>query len=141
MIRYAKTDDIKKIEQLGKILHNNFAKLFNIPSMLEDELAKVIVYEDDGEVIGFVIATCLYETVDILSIIVDNKYRRKRIASNLLDYLFSELNESVELVTLEVAVNNDAAIKLYEKFGFEIIHTRKKYYNDIDAYLMGRRVK
>lgn len=141
MIRYAKTEDIKKIEQLGETLHNNFAKLFNIPSMLEDELAKVIVYEDDGEVIGFVIATCLYETTDILSIIVDNKYRRKKIASNLLDYLFSELNESVELVTLEVAVNNDAAIKLYEKFGFEIIHTRKKYYNDIDAYLMGRRLK
>jgi len=57
-----------------------------------------------------------------------------------MDYLFSELNDSVETVTLEVAVNNEAAINLYKKFGFEIIHIRKKYYNGIDAYLMGRRI-
>ena len=39
---------------------------------------------------------------------------------------------------LEVAVDNDVAIKLYEKFGFKIIHTRKKYYGKKDAYVMER---
>ena len=41
------------------------------------------------------------------------------------------------MITLEVAVNNEPAISLYKKFGFEIISTRKNYYDNVDAYLMG----
>ena len=40
------------------------------------------------------------------------------------------------MITLEVNVDNTPAIKLYEKFGFEIVNTRKKYFNDKDSYLM-----
>ena len=139
MIRYAQLKDVKRINELGETLHHNFAKLFNVEEMLDDKLAKVIIYETDERVVGFLIATCLYENVDILSIVVDSSYRRRKIASNLIDYLFSEIDDSVQVVTLEVAVNNESAINLYQKFGFEIINVRKKYYNDIDGYLMGRR--
>ena len=41
-------------------------------------------------------------------------------------------------VYLEVSVENQAAIELYEKFGFEKIHTRKNYYGTEDAYVMER---
>ena len=34
--------------------------------------------------------------------------------------------------------NNYIAIKLYENMNFKIINIRKKYYNDIDAYVMER---
>ena len=37
----------------------------------------------------------------------------------------------------KVDVNNKNAIKLYQKFGLEIINTRKDYYENSDAYLMG----
>lgn len=139
MIRYAQLKDIERINELGETLHHNFVKLFKVAEMLEDKLTKVIVYEVDDKVVGFIIATCLYETVDILSIVVDPAYRRKKIASILIDYLFSEVQDTVQVVTLEVAVNNESAINLYKKFGFEIINTRKKYYHDVDGYLMGRR--
>lgn len=139
MIRYAQFKDFKEINELGETLHHNFAKLFNLDDMINDDLVKIIVYEIDKKVVGFLIATCLYENVDILSIVVDKECRRKKIASNLIDYLFSEITDEVQVVTLEVAVNNESAINLYKKFGFEIINTRKKYYNGIDAYLMGRR--
>ena len=139
MIRYAQLEDIERINVLGETLHHNFAKLFNVAEMLEDKLAKVLVYIEDEKVVGFIIATCLYENVDILSIVVDPLYRRKHIASNLIDYLFGEIKDTVQVVTLEVAVNNESAINLYKKFGFEVINTRKKYYNDVDGYLMGRR--
>ena len=141
MIRLAESYDIPLINQLGELLHHNFSKVFNIQNMLEDDISKVIVYEENGSVVAFMLATCLYETVDILSVVVEPKYRRKKIASLLFDYLISELNEDVETITLEVAVDNEAAIELYKKFGFEIINIRKKYYNGIDAYLMGRRLK
>lgn len=141
MIRYAQLKDVCRINELGETLHNNFEKLFKVKEMLDDKLTKVIVYVVDDYVVGFVIATCLYENVDILSIVVDREYRNKKIASNLIDYLFSELDSSVEVITLEVAVDNEKAINLYKKFGFEVINVRKKYYNGKDAYLMGRSIK
>ena len=39
--------------------------------------------------------------------------------------------------TLEVRVSNTVAINLYKSFGYEIVTTRKRYYeNGEDAYLM-----
>ncbi len=141
MIRYAQLKDIQRINELGETLHNNFTKLFRVNEIINEEISKVLVYVDDDKVIGFLIATCLYETVDILSIVVDQEERQKKVASNLIDYLISEFDDNVETITLEVAVNNVPAINLYKKFGFEIVNIRKKYYNGIDAYLMGRRLK
>lgn len=138
MIRYASVYDIKEINELGKLLNDNFPKVYNLNEILEDKLSKVIVYEKD-KIIGFIIATDLIETCDILSIVVDPEYRRKGIAANLIAYLISELDSSLKLITLEVATKNTAAIKLYDKFGFEVVNTRKKYYKDDDAYLMARR--
>lgn len=138
MIRYANVYDIKEINELGSLLNDNFSQVYNLNEILEDKLSKVIVYEKD-KIIGFIIATDLIETCDILSIVVDPEHRKKGIASNLIAYLISELDPSLKLITLEVATKNTAAINLYDKFGFEVVNTRKKYYKDDDAYLMARR--
>lgn len=138
MIRDAQVLDIPRIDEIGELLHHNFSNLFNINEMLNDKISKVIVYECDDVIVGFILATVLYETCDILSLVVDPEYRRKKIATNLLGYLIGELDESVRLVTLEVATKNEAAIDLYQKFGFEVIHKREHYYADDDAYLMAR---
>ena len=105
--------------------------------MFNESFNKIYVAEDDNKIVGMLMVIVLYETCEILNIVVKDEYRNKKIASNLLDYLISELDESVEMITLEVAVNNKPAISLYKKFGFEIISTRKKYYDNVDAYLMG----
>ncbi len=139
MIRDAKVLDIPRINEIGELLHQNFSKLFSINEMLHDKISKVIVYESDDMIVGFILATVLYETCDILSLIVDPEYRKKKIATNLLGYLIGELDENVRLVTLEVATKNEIAIDLYQKFGFEVIHKRKHYYADDDAYLMARK--
>ena len=102
-------------------------------------ISKVIVYEKDDKVVGFIIATALYETCDILSIVVDPEYRRQGIGTNLIGYLISDLGEVLKLVTLEVATKNKEALALYDKFGFEVVHTREHYYNGDDAYLMARK--
>ena len=79
MIRDASVYDIPRINELGVLLNENFEKLFNINEMLQDDISKVIVYEKDDKVVGFIIATALYETCDILSIVVDPEYRRQGI--------------------------------------------------------------
>jgi len=42
---------------------------------------------------------------------------------------------------LEVSPKNIYAVKLYEKFDFKVIHTRKDYYEiGSDAYVMMREI-
>ena len=139
MIREANIYDIPRIIELGKLLNDNFEKVYDIREMLEDGYSKVIVYEKDDKVVGFISATCLYETCDILSLVVDPEYRKKMVASNLIAYLISDMGEDLKLVTLEVKAHNIPAINLYKNFGFEIIHKRDNYYKDDDAYLMARK--
>lgn len=139
MIREASVLDIPRINELGSLLEENFSRVYSINEMLNDGISKVFVYEKDDIIVGFLTATYLYETCDILSLVVDPNYRGKKIASNLLDYLISDSDENLKLITLEVATKNIPAINLYEKFGFEKIYTRKNYYKNDDAYLMSRK--
>ena len=140
MIREACIYDIPRINELGSLLEENFSRVYSIREMLDDGVSKVYVYEKDEEIVGFIIATDLIETCDILCLIVDPDYRRMLIATNLIDYLISELDENLKLITLEVRANNKAAIHLYDKFGFEVVNVRKRYYsNGDDAYLMARK--
>jgi len=142
VVRRAEKKDIETINNLGALLDNNFANLFKMKKILKDKLAKVYVFEKDNQVLGFIHLTILYETMDIINIVVDENHRHKGIASILIDYMITEANTKVEIITLEVAVDNKNAIALYKKFGFEIINTRKSYYyKNKDAHLMAKRMK
>jgi len=77
-------------------------------------------------------------TGHLMNLAVDPLFRRQGIGSILLqrglEYLRSLGAKTCEL---EVRVNNEEAIALYEKFGFGIKETIKNYYrNGDDAYLM-----
>ena len=56
--------------------------------------------------------------------------------------MFAMLRESLRMgasrTTLEVRVSNSVALKLYHKYGFEIVGRRKGYYRDNreDAWMM-----
>lgn len=140
MIRLAVYEDIKRINELGILIDNDFEKLFNIEEIMKDKNSKLYVYFDK-EVLGFLHISKLYETVDIINIVVDEKMRGKGIASNLLDYMISDMDSTIKKFILEVNANNKAAFNLYKKFGFKVINTRYKYYRNEDAYLMLREVK
>lgn len=141
MVREAVEKDIDVINMLGSIIHPKFNTLFSMDQILKETFSKVYVYEEKHKIIGFIHVTVLYETMDVVNIAVDPAYQNKGFGSCLLDYAISDVSDEVQLITLEVNVNNDRAIKLYEKFGFEIINERKNYYDGKEnAYLMGRKL-
>lgn len=142
MIRKLKIEDIKQVQELGNLLSPNFSKTNNLEEMENNPYTKVLVYEEEETIKGFLMYTELEETTDIVDIIVKEEERQKGVASCLMDYMLSDLKESVKLLTLEVRKSNTPAIALYEKFGFEVVNIREKYYGDgEDAYLMGRRIR
>lgn len=130
MINNCNINDINRIIELGKLINDNFDKLNNLEEIIKNK--EIIGYYIDNKLVGFIIFKTMYEITDLLYIVVDKLYRRKNIASKLLE----ELIGNSEKVMLEVRCDNDNAIKLYKKYDFKIINIRKKYYDNMDAYVM-----
>ncbi len=65
--------------------------------------------------------------------------KRKKIGEALLNKIIEACYKNeIKYITLEVRESNIAAIKLYEKYGFKSLGTRKGYYqnNNEDALIM-----
>lgn len=137
MIKEIEPQDYEQIYQLGNILHSNYQELFDLETCQKNDYFHLLGYYQEKKVIGFLSYTNLYNTIDILDLVVAEEYRRQHVAANLLDYMITSL-EPQNVIFLDVAINNKPAISLYQKFGFKIIHTRKKYYDEQDAYTMER---
>ncbi len=137
MIRKANTKDKEDIIRLGNLVNHNFSSVYDMDEYFSNDYNVIYLDIENGKIVGMIMAIILYESCEILNIVVEDNFRRKGIASNLMDTLISEFSENIEILTLEVDVNNKNAIKLYQKFGLEIINTRKDYYENSDAYLMG----
>ncbi len=135
MIRNACKDDFTKIIKLGSYLNNNFANTYDLNRYINDSKYIILVYEDII-IKGFIIILKNIDAYEIEAIAVDEKYRRNGIGKSLLDYFFEHFLKKDDTILLEVSEDNMEAIKLYQKCGFEIISTRKKYYNGIDALIM-----
>ena len=139
MIREGKLEDLTKINELGTKLFPNFITTYNIKYYLTNDKYIILVSTDDN-INAFLIVLKNIDTYEIEAIYVDNDSRRQGIATKLLSYLEDHYLNKNDTILLEVAVNNENAINLYKKFGFNIINTRHKYYKDIDAYVM-KKVK
>lgn len=92
----------------------------------------------DDNVIGYIVF-CIYSGEGhIMNIVVDSPYRRRGVGKYLLEsFLEIVQKNAVNEVYLEVSVNNSAALKLYQKFEFQVFGVRKRYYgNGDDAYVL-----
>jgi len=96
----------------------------------------------DGRLVGYVVCS-RYDTVwHLMNVAVDDRLLRQGIATAMLDRLFELADKPNAQYTLEVRTSNDAAIHLYERFGFRASGRRRAYYHDNreDALIMWRTV-
>ena len=86
-------------------------------------------YDREFKTIGM---GCLWAIVDeahITLLAIAPEYRRQGLGQLLLTTLLQDaIARQLEWPTLEVNVNNSGAIALYQKYGFEVVGTRKGYY-------------
>lgn len=144
MIRKMEIRDADKVYEIENAsFFEPWSKKQLIKELMDDTLLKHYVYELDGEVVGFYIASKVLDLVEIFTIAVDENHRQKGIASELLRHLIDKSKESgTSEIWLEVSVKNIKAISLYENFGFEKDGIRKNYYQKLgeDAYNMKRKL-
>lgn len=137
MIRIANTNDINEINVIGQELYDNFDKIYDLATYLEDDKYIIYVNDEDG-INGFLIA---YENIDeceLLCIVVKSEYRNRKIGTKLLKYL---ITKSFKPIVLEVSDNNKIAIKLYQELNFQEFGMRKKYYQDGSNAILMKLVK
>lgn len=89
--------------------------------------------------IGYVGLWYMAGEAHIVSIAVREAYRGQGAGELLmLGAVEMALRRGCEVLTLEVRVSNEAAQRLYEKYGFKNVGLRRRYYSDNgeDAYIM-----
>ncbi len=101
-----------------------------IHSVIKDNLSYSIKIQ--GEIISF----CLVERkkkkneANIFLIAVKDNYRNKGLGYRILNYCIKNAKkEGINNFFLHVSANNEIAINLYKKFGFEIIKIIDNYYH------------
>lgn len=128
------------LEKIDKIFLN-FKKDIIISDLNNNEFTNYYIYIINNDIVGIINYYNMYERSELIQINVVDSYKRKKIASKLMEYMFNDLiKKGVKSITLEVKENNIAAINLYKKYGFKKINIRKGYYQGIDAILMEKEL-
>lgn len=127
--------DILEVKNLETFQNINILSKKSMKNDLNDNNYLYFIAKLDNEIIGYIAISKILDIVDILSVVVKEEYKRKGVATLLLEYIFKL--DNVSKIMLEVRKSNTIAQTLYEKLDFKKIHTRENYYseNHEDAYI------
>ena len=91
-----------------------------IEQKINDKSFKYWIYEDEKEIIGYLGIQFIHHDIEILGIGVLEEYRKKGVATELMDLLISYFETSkYEKIILEVRESNTSAQSLYKKYNFK----------------------
>lgn len=141
------------MRKIGNVKHDTLYKYY---SSIEDDYEKKWTKKDfesfilnqysifilsHPEPVGYIKARIINNEMEIISILVDKKFKKKGIGKNLLKKLLNlAKKKKIQHIFLEVSVENKIAINLYKRFSFIKIGQRKNYYKkngrNIDANVM-----
>lgn len=122
-------------EEAIKFLENFFPQY----KITNDPFEKYLGYYE-GELVGIITYSIIYERAEINYICVREEFRRKQIGSKLMEETLKLMKNECDSVSLEVASDNIKAINLYKKYGFKEVSVREKYYGGKDALLFVRKL-
>ena len=140
MVNKISLEDLEVFNKLGLQVNSNFSNLYDLSQIIDSQYDYVYGYYLDDKLVGFVHITKLYETMDIVNVVVDREVRKQGIATKLINYVI-DLFDDIDNVMLEVNENNIPALSLYKKNNFEIINKRNNYYGSDAALIMKRVVE
>lgn len=134
MIRRLTNDDA----ELGILVERYFKRSGATKDIRLDEFVKAFGAFIDKKMVGFILFNDVYGDIEICYIAVIEEYRRRHIASKLINEVLKLMKN---MCSLDVRSKNIAAIALYKSLGFVPVYIRKNYYDDDDAIVMLKEVQ
>lgn len=142
-VRKAEEKDLERIAEIESLCFEKPWTKEMVENSFDDEMNALWVADTPDGIAGYLLAFCMPTvTAEIYRIATDPKFRRNKVAHNLINFMFCYCNLiGVEKILLDVNANNAPAIALYKSFDFLEDGRREKYYdNTDDAILMSRVV-
>lgn len=115
------------------------------PSMPHEDGAPHVSANGHPEhILGYAGLDVAGSTADVMTIAVTPEARGTGLGRRLLDHLVTAATHAgAEALLLEVRADNDPALRLYERAGFDRLTVRRRYYQpgDVDAVIMRKLLK
>jgi ribosomal-protein-alanine N-acetyltransferase len=97
----------------------------------DNKLAYYFVGRLDGRIVAYGGIWVILEDSHVTTIAVHPDVRGQRLGEEILVHLLDEaIERDASWITLEVRESNEIAQKLYRKYGFTVVSTRRGYYSD-----------
>lgn len=130
LICECKVNDISDMVKIEKECFSEPWSEKGFQSAFKDGISYFVCAEANKILVGY---AGMYNVLDegyVYNLAVSEKFRGNKIGGKLVENLLNySKNKNLRFLSLEVRKSNHAAINLYQKTGFEIIGTRKNFYN------------
>lgn len=132
IIRKATKEDLKAIKEIeDESFPNPFKEKDLLYEIEENPVSEFDVLVVDDEIVAYLDYWITFDSATIDKIAVKKNKRNRGFAGFLLKNAIENLkNQNVEFFTLEVRKSNLPALNLYQKYGFQKVTIKEKYYED-----------
>ena len=129
-IRFEKmaTPHIADIALLEKVCFSEPWSVESLKAELKNRYAYFFVATCGQKLLGYIGSHCYGDECYLTNIAIFPEFQRQKIGSALLEFFIDYMKTRCKFISLEVRESNLTAIKLYEKFTFQKIATRKDFY-------------
>lgn len=130
-IRPMTKNDLEEVAEIEKACFSTPWSKEALKKEIKNKFARYVVAKIDGKIIGYGGLWLIIDEGHITNIAVLKEFRKKDVGSHILEALIEICKKrNISSMTLEVRVSNRSARKLYEKYGFQEVGIRPKYYSD-----------
>ena len=142
IFRPLQESDLPQIQEIELASFSDAWREADFFSYLRFPVLQAIVAEEGGQVCGYACIQVVCEEMELQNIAVSPLLRGKGLGSKLLAEAERCAKEKgAEISFLEVRVSNAPAISLYQKFAYQTVAVRKRYYPDgEDALVMKKEL-
>ncbi|MEO8509946.1 MAG: ribosomal protein S18-alanine N-acetyltransferase [Chloroflexota bacterium] len=133
-------DDLPAVQEIERLSFSSPWPTYALEQELTaNRLARYVVARAGDTIVAFAGVWLMVDDAHITTFSVHPDWRRHGVGQQLLMGVADLAREiGARRLTLEVRASNEAAQRLYERFGFDIVGRRKAYYTDNgeDALIM-----
>lgn len=129
IIKEMTPEDVEQVWQVEVACFSTPWSLDNFQRIFRYKENYYLTAWDGDTIVGFIGLMAVAGEGDITNVAVLPSHRKQGIGDQLVRSMIALAKEKdISKIMLEVRASNEAAIHLYEKYGFEFLCIRKNYY-------------